>query len=201
MLLAGIIARLEKVFALLDPYWEGITTVALVATLFYAIKYTRATWAMAKVHDEELGLNKSPVISVTCFEQKNFFFRTSIRNFSMVHAKVRVKATIIIDGQVLKIPEDNLYNGTHVWQVQAQGPLGNPFQGHLSLDSVLSYNDLPVPPLAQVQCKIIIESWVINFYENEKELLDDDKKNPIGQWTWNSRKQIWIPDLCPGEIE
>ena len=181
------------------PWWYGIEAGAIIITFLVLIFYTLATWSIVKLQKEEIGLHKSPVISISCFEQKNFFFRTSIRNFSMVHAKVRVKATIIIDGQELKIPDINLYDGSHIWQVQAQGSLGNPFIGHLSLDPLLLHNKVAVPPLAQTKSKIVIESWVINFSENESKLFDDDRKNPIGQWTWSAKNQLWIPDLCPEE--
>ena len=112
---------------------SAIGSIALVITLVYVIKYTRATVSLAMqthasvdLQREEIGLQKRPVVLFLCADERQFHFRTMVRNFGMVHAKACVKATITIDGKVLRIPPRTHYTGERIWQLQAGGPNGFP---------------------------------------------------------------------------
>ena len=196
MFLGGFLATLEYVYALMDPYWEGIIAVALVATLVYVIKYTKATWSMAKVHNEELGLKKRPIISVYNRDPEVFKFRTKVTNLSNIHAKLRVKANVDIAGKDLKIPSDQHYSGNRIWQLQGGGYIG----GHLSFDDLFEYNDMELGGHESGEAEVALECWVINYYDDEKGLFDDRNKNPVVHWSWkllDSGGGRWVPEVSP----
>ena len=199
---------LEYVFAFLDPYWDGITAVALIVTLIFVIVYAHhtkrlaeSTHAMVEVQQEELGLNKRPTVSILCGDDKNFWFRTAIRNFGNVHAKLKVRASIDLNGKKLDIPDDSLYSGKKIWQIQAGGVLASTLIGHLSLSEILVFNKLPTSGHEKNQATVSIETWVIGHLEDESFLDSDFSKNPVVAWKWHPATRAqggqWVPDVAP----
>ncbi len=201
--------------ALLDilakPWWVGINALALICTLIFIARYTRWTRFLAEatnematanqyateLHREEVELRKRPVVSFGCADETNFFFRTTITNFGMVHAKVRVKATVEINGIVLELPPNTHYTGKRAWQIQAGGPYAPTFHGHLSFRRLFEYNRMPEPDPAKTKATITVKTWAVNFEENELALSDDRYMNPILRWDWDSKSKRWISEISP----
>lgn len=208
MFLGGILATLEYVFALLDPYWEGIIAVALIVTLIFVIIYAHhtkrlaeSTHAMVEVQQEELGLNKRPTVSIHCGDEFNFWFRTAIRNFGNVHAKLKVRVRVNINGKELDTPNDSLYSGKIIWQIQAGGVLASTLNGHISLKEMLLFNKLPTSGHEKNPATVSIESWAIRHLEDESLLGSEFSKNPVASWKWYAgtgpHGGQWVPDVSP----
>ena len=157
------------------PWWPGmwtsLNTIALVTTLFFVIRYTKATMRMAESQMEEIGLRKRPVVSFGCADENYFNFRTTARNFSMVHAKARVKATVIVNRHLLSLTPEHHYSGERVWHLQAGGSGGPTFCGHLDFLTLFEYNNVPQPDPNSAEAQVTIESWVINWAENDSEYI------------------------------
>jgi hypothetical protein len=193
------------------PGWGGIGSIALIVTLIVIIIYTRATRSlamsnealakssrdMAKVQNEEIGLAKRPIIKFGLELEDSFYSRITVKNLSLVHAKIRVVATIIVNKKKMELWPEHHYAGELVWQLQAMGPNDPSFKGHLAWDEVFERNNFPHPDLGDIKAQISIEAWVINFYEDESRLYKPENKNPVAQWYWRGR---WIPEVSPKNI-
>ena len=184
--------------------WTSLNTIALIVTLIFVRKYTKstkelatATRSMAAAHREEVGLRERPVVSFGCADEKQFIFLTTARNFSMVHAKARVKATVIVNRHLLSLTPEHHYAGERVWHLQAGGSGGPTFRGHLDFPTLFEYNNVPQPDPNSAEAQVTIESWVINWAENDSELFNDQNKNPTLQWYWKPRFRQWVPEVSP----
>jgi len=194
-----------------SPLWSVLNTVALIITLFYIIRYTKATTSMAKAsnsmvnatslstraHMEEVRLQKRPVVSIICPNEKDFNFPTRVNNFSMMHAKARFKANIVINGLHLELATGTHYTGDRIWKLQAMGQNGPVFHGHLDIVNTLRRKNMELPAQSELEASVTIDSWVINLYDAEAELFNDENKNPTLHWYWNKRDQKWIPEPSP----
>ncbi|HWR83096.1 MAG TPA: hypothetical protein VN285_07325 [Candidatus Deferrimicrobium sp.] len=191
-----------------EPWWQGLwtslNTIALVITLIFVMKYTKATnvlaietHSIAVLQAEEIGLRKRPVVSFLCADQSNFFFVTAIENFSMVHAKARIRVAIEINGRILELTEGHHYAGHRIWHLQAGGPDAPTLCGHLSFPSLLELNNINQYglDLKSVSARVTVEMWVINWCEDDHKLLDDKNKNPVVEWYW--KRGQWIPEVSP----
>ncbi len=193
-------------------WWYGINALALIFTLIVVIFYTKATRKMAKAtyamsnvtekstdyQKEDMQFRKRPVVSILCANENELFFPTIVHNFSYIHAKARIKATIFINGKELTLEKNNHYNGKIIWQLQAVGPNGSPFVGHLNLVNLITREfNIKDTDLCNIDAKVTFEMWTINYFDNEKDLYNDINKNPLAQWIWSKERQRWIPEIAP----
>jgi hypothetical protein len=207
MIIAIVVIVIMVICALKNPagkYWDRIGTVVVTLTLLAVIWYTietaalaKATSKMAALQEEEIGLKKRPIVSWRCHDHEKFYFTTEVANLSSVHAKCRVKATIEInagrDGEYtnLALTKNHHYNGKRIWQLQA----GVTTFGHLDFRGVLALNKVAELSPAKARIRVRIESWVINYREDEQLLLNDNQKNPPAQWDWNG--STWVVEVVP----
>ena len=209
IMLFNILTAILNILA--EPWWVGINALALIFTLVFIALYTKwtkflveATREMAtvnqnstKLHREEVELRKRPVVSFRCADETDFYFRTAITNFGMVHAKIRVKATIEINGIKLELPPGTHYTGERTWQVQAGGSYAPTFFGHLSFRKLFEFNKMPAPNPAKIKATVNVETWVVNFEEDELAFDDSECMNPKLRWDWDSKLERWIPEISP----
>ena len=182
--------------------WTSLNTIAFIITLFYVIKYTKATDDMAKASElmakaqrEQIKLQERPVISIGCYPENQYHFRTKIRNFSMAHAKVRVLAKIEIHGKQLELTPNHHYNGERIWKLQAGGSDAPTFYGHLDFEKLFIHNKTIGQSPVNSNARVTLDMWVINSMKTDDELYYDKNKNPTVQWYWNNKK--WVPEVCP----
>ena len=176
-------------------FWDGFTALTLFLTLICVISYAHSSYKLTKHQEKDIWLRNRPVVSFTNRDRNEFFFRTFVHNHSNVHAKYRAKATISIEGyeKPLKLDSDHHYAGTRTWTMQAQYGIG----GHLDMDNVLRYNNILAIDPRQVKARVIIESWVINYYESEHEFNRKESRNPVVQYDWSPSHKVWIPEVAP----
>lgn len=197
---AMLLSAFHYVGKVLASDWlSGLATLALIATLIVVIKYTQATAKIAQLQEEEIGLKKKPVISIALPPGFNPDFPIFVYNFSSVYAKVRVKATVACNSGTLQLPGGHDYDGTKVWEVQAMGTIGLPFQGHLDLQRVVKENGLSGSDLMALGLKIWIECWVINHSESESGLYLDANKNPLTHW-YHRHSVGWVMNIVPPAV-
>jgi hypothetical protein len=183
-----------------QTFWTAVSAIALIVTLIWIAMYTQATTrmadatkSMAEAQRELTALQRRPVVVVGCANEEVFRFRTLFKNFSFVHAKAKVKATIVINGKLLTLPLGH-YDRTKTWHIQAVGPFGPEFEGHLSFDEVFKLNEMDFPAESTVDAHVTLEAWVINYNDPESELDRDENRNPIVHWDWKGR---WVPEIAP----
>jgi hypothetical protein len=211
---------------ILDPStWQILTAITLIVTLIYIINYTRATKRLAnetsvsaEIQKREFLYKQRPVISIFNFKPEEFYFIPVFYNFSNVHAKLRVKATIKFGEKTLKLPEGHLYNGEKIWQLQAGGNEAPRLFGNLDFRRILEVNEMIIAPELSEKGKlyedtidytgdfykrnmeyasITIECWAVNINRSDDELNNKENKNPVVQWYWKKKSRRWIPEVCP----
>jgi hypothetical protein len=123
-----------------------------------------------------------------------------VKNFSLVHAKLKVLASIRVDDQLLKLPNDHLYDGSYLWEVQAHGHTDLALHGHLSLPHMFKFNGLKYPAGSSPKPKSLIrlESWAINYWDGDADFKSAGAKNPVLEWYWDMTRKQWILEVCPG---
>lgn len=174
-------------------FWSAAGTIALIVTLVFIIIYTKATRELAQISKEELGLKKKPVINFYIKDECLFNFQTMTHNLSNVHAKYRVKITLIIKNNIrIEMSPENTYGGEKVWPLQAEMT----YQGSIPIeDAILKYYENEVE-MKNAPLGMIVESWAINFSEPEEKLFSDESKNPNWEWYWKNGEK-WIPEASP----
>jgi len=198
--------------------WALLNVLALAVTLWYIIRYTKASQAMAIATEamakataaqaasqaEDSRLRRQPVVLVSCDSERQteFYFRTFICNNGPTHAKCLVRATVSVDGRVLELPPDSLYNGEWVWELQ----VGNGINGHLSFEDLFKYNKLVIPPERKGDVRVTLESSVIYYYDPEDQLKTETAKNPPAHYHWSGlfgqdMQGQWIPDPSTKKLE
>lgn len=172
--------------------WLGVNTVVLTMTLVTVVFYTIKTAEIAKLQAEEIGLKKKPVVTITCHDPYDYYFRTKVENASNVHAKCRIKAIIKYGDKELSLANNHHYAGSRIWALQAN----TVFYGHLDLKGVLDKERQGSDHL-NTSTVITFESWVINYVDPNENLKNDSNKNPVVKWDWNVRERKWIPEAAP----
>jgi len=189
----------------------AIATGALVWTLIYVAKYTKATKEMAdatirmasiaqasaKAALEAEKIRRQPVVQVSCDpqRQREFYFRTLVANRGSGHAKLRVLATIEVDGVGLALMPNHRYNGVRIWNLHA----GHGITGHLDFEGVFKHNDFKVPDGRRAEVKVTLKSWVIHYNDPVSWLDSDEAKMPTSRYTWSGpfmkgAEGQWVPD-------
>jgi hypothetical protein len=194
---------------------------ALVATLLVVIVYTiktaamaRATEGLAAAEDKSTEFRERPIVRFIVEERTRhpFNFPTHIDNIGTVHAKIRVKATVIHKEVELKFSSDSLYYGKRTMEMQARtGVLG-----HLNFPGLFKTNNVPVPTLQQAknsptknngrELLVRLESRVINYYKPESDFDTNLSKNPPAYFRWKGDFAIdasgsWIPEYDVSDFD
>jgi hypothetical protein len=184
-----------------------VETSAIVITLIIIIKYTyetnrlaKAAWLSVKLQEQEIGLRKRPIVTILCGNEAKFEFLTLFNNFSNVHAKALIKAIIKINGKTMQLPPGYHYNGERIWHIQAVGPSGPKFKGHLNFPVVFDYNNIQNIDHENLEASVTIESWIVNLYDDDSELYDESNRNPTRHWDWNSKAKRWVPEIAPLDL-
>jgi hypothetical protein len=189
-------------------WWSGISTIVLTVTLVFIVVYTKSTNSlahstanMAEVQREEFGLRQRPIVTIQCHNPQEFAFRTRIRNRSNVHAKMKVRATIEVNGKRLTLPPNHHYNGQRIWEIQTMATESEVLLGHLGFENVFRHNGLSWPWQGHInQARVFLECWVTNFFDDDSELENDNAKNPLAHWDWtvhSGQMGAWVPEVCP----
>ncbi|MCK4858470.1 MAG: hypothetical protein KAT58_10910 [candidate division Zixibacteria bacterium] len=179
------------------PWLPGVGTVVLAATLCILVWYARSTHKIMKLQNEEVGLRKRPVVSFMCSNSKHINFPTTLLNFSFVHAKARVEATVICDRENISHPRDSPYAGEQIWNLQAGSNTGFVTTGHMSLLQLLKKHGIDIrgPEVAAHEITVTVEMWVINAKDDEENLQQTRCKNPVLQWYWQD--EAWVFEVSP----
>lgn len=207
-----------------------VGTSALVLTLITVIIYTvktsamaRATEALANAEEKNTKLQERPIVrfvvgkkvqvpgkdlstGLPTIEMKRpFRFLTLIDNVGTVHAKVKVKATVLHNGHQLKLPEGSLYEGNKILEMQAITGIN----GHLDFIKLFKANGVEVPTEEEAgespthyegrELLVRLESKVINYYKPETEFDRNLSNNPPAYYRWKGDLAIdaygsWIPE-------
>jgi hypothetical protein len=191
----------------MDYAWirQWLETFALVATLVVVIVYTIKTAKIAKAQEEEVGLRKRPVVSFWLEPTNKPSGLPDLepyvvcKNYSLVHAKARVKLTIILPNQTIEFEPPDPYSGTPVWHIQAMGPGDMKFRGHFHFKERLGDDNLRAMSDGRVRAELRLESWVINYHDSEDMLWENKNRNPILIWLWGTKKH-WIPYITPNDL-
>ena len=184
------------------PWWAGVGTLALVMTLIFVIKYTRATnrlaettASMLRLEHESIGLRMRPTIRVTCNDQKRFPFEVRVENLSPVHALVRIKVTVDVDGECLESPKDSDYGGKNILQLQAKSI----YAFFLNFQGLPWWTGAPdtKPRSNRHDVRVTLEAWSINFYLSDTGLYDNGNRIPTTVFSWEDR--YWQPEVLRQE--
>jgi len=183
-----------------SDWWSGLTAIVLAVTLRFVVKYTRATNRLAEttvaalqVEKDAFDLRQRPVVSIITQDPTGYFFRPRLENRSLVHALLRVKATVVIDGTTMQYPKDSAYGGTKPWQFQS---------GAITFGNMLFETFMKELKTNNVEAKlkparVTFETWSINFHSDHAGLDDDNSKGPIVQYDWSPGEKLWIPEVSP----
>lgn len=184
------------------PWWQPfmvvLQSVAVVTTLYFVVRYTGATAAMAKATDsmamteqEVYGLGMHPVVSVSgCAYESDgkLEFSTKIENHSDVHAQLKIVFSIEVEGRWISLPAAQYYGGVP-WALQARMP----FPGALGLPQAFQQMGLRSPILAPQKTRIKAEVWVANYFEPVEDLMTQKNKNPTVFWSWDGKQCLTQP--------
>jgi hypothetical protein len=201
--LATIVSAVLLLLPVCGVQWETVSAIALVLTLGIVAVYTKASHDMATFQSREIGLHRKPIITVQyrtldapdVVEDREFW--TSIKNLSSVHARARIRASIILrrSGEWVELWRhhergiDYFYSGSREWAMQARSE----FRGNLSLPEILqrmSEND-PTPDLAGSWIRI--ETWAIN-HEDTWDGLENNAPPTEPILYWIRRNRRWEPE-------
>ena len=186
-------------------YLQLIQTVFLAATLIAVIIYTIKTSKIAKIQVEEIGLKKRPVVSFWLEPTNKPSGLPDLepyvvcKNYSLVHAKARVKLTIILPDQTIDFEPPNAYSGKPTWHIQAMGLGDMKFRGHFHFEDKLSEKNLEAMKAGRVRAELRLDSWVINYHDSEAKFAGSENKNPTLIWLWGP-KMKWIPAITPDDL-
>ena len=189
-----------------------VQAAALVWTLIWVRKYTKETKRMADSMAGELGLKKRPVVSVVLRRsddrreddsfRRDRGFHTTVTNFSNVPARVRIEATTVRGDKSVKLPNENLYSGTKIWDLQAKYR----FNGEINLEPEL--RRLGCTPSYWEEAKtddgrwdgmwLLINSWAGNYYDRDCELTNDSDRNPPVAYMWKGKQ--WVAQIPPEDV-
>ncbi len=207
-----------------------IGTGALVATLIVVIIYTvktsamaKATKALADAEDKNTEFRERPIIRFVVGKKEEiwkmndrtkehtielkrpFNFPTLIDNVGIVHAKVRVKATVLHRKKQLRLPEGGLYVGNRNLEMQT----GTGIHGHLSFENLFKNNGVVVMTKEEAgdsltkykgrELLVRLESKVVNYYKPDSDFDTDLSKNPPAYYRWKGDFAIdalgsWVPE-------
>lgn len=187
--------------------YDGLTPLVLSVTLVYIIKYTleagrsaketrrlaETTVAALQVEKDSFELRQRPVVSIITEHPGRFYFIPRTENRSLVHALVRVKATVVIDGTQLTYPKDSPYGGSESWQLQS----GAIIFGNMKFDNFMRELETDNSKAKQKPAQVTFETWSVNFHSDHSQLDDDNSKGPIVQFYWSPDDHSWIPEVSP----
>lgn len=180
--------------------YDGLTPVVLVVTLWFVFRYTRATNRLAEttvaalqVEKDAFDLRQRPVVSISTEHPGKFYFIPRTENRSLVHALVRIKATVVIDGTHLTYPKDSPYGGSEPWQLQS----GAIIYGNMKFDDIMKKLKSSNSEAKQKPAQVTFETWSVNFHSDHTGLDDDNSKGPVVQFYWSSDDHRWIPEVSP----
>lgn len=183
--------------------WSVVSVCLVALTLWALLFYARDTWEIANLQREELGLRKTPVISIRArrpVKAENAQlgeFWTEVINHSNVHAKAQFEVCISSVGLSGILPiaelhpygEKYAYGGGPTWSLQA----GLRFRGALGLRDALG--DLPDFAMRE-RLKgsfIQIDSWVARFDGEGAIVREKAHRNPTLYFVWNETSETWDP--------
>ncbi|MCK5124906.1 MAG: hypothetical protein KAR42_01510 [candidate division Zixibacteria bacterium] len=178
--------------------WVGIETIALILTLLFLIRYTKATIEMAKstkaladAQYEELGLKKKPVMAFY-LDSKSFELITTIENLSTVHAKYWSKLTVMINQKTFYAPESSHYGGKKAWAIQAKDVI----RGHYSISGLLEPEFETKTDFSKLNVRLRVESWCLNYYDNDYDRPKIELRNPPLEWYWCKERRNWVLEVA-----
>ncbi len=204
----------------------GALVLTLIAVIWYTVKTSamaKATEAMAEAESRNTELRERPIVRLvsappvkvvdvnkkteeqTITEADPFCFRTYIHNLGSVHAKVRVKATVLHNGKLLILPDESLYQGKRTLEMQAVTGVN----GHLEFEDLFRDNGVDVVTEEEAgssltkyvdrELLVRLESWVIYYYKPDGDFDTTSSKNPPAYYRWKGNFAIdalgsWIPE-------
>lgn len=183
-----------------QPWWQGVNALAIIITLIVVIIYTwatskmtSATKSMAEAQRETILFQKRPVITIICADPSDPRFPFTIINNSKVHAKALIQTRVMLNQVDLLPLTDDLYDGKIVWPIQAKMNVN----AHLNLINRINRNGYSIWPGCNLDVRITLNSWAINFFDPECDLKDKKAKNPEIQWYWDGSSHKWVLEESP----
>ncbi len=183
-------------------WWNAVETLVLVLTLIFVIRYTRATnrlanttASMLRLEHESIGLQMRPTIGVTCNDLKRYAFQVRVENLSPVHALVRIKVTVDVNGERLESPGDSDYGGKNILQLQAKSI----YAFFLNFQGLPWWTGAPdiKPRSNHRDVRVTLEAWSVNFNLSDTGLYDHGNRIPTTVYSWEDR--YWQPEVSRRE--